>query len=127
MVQGGLHRGVAVCKGTPGLPVAQSFPGLVSVVSVPQPITPRVSAQVHPGMETEREDVGPPRPLQRPFGPGEGRNWNKGRPPNQNTPDVWPGTRMESPGGCLYALRLGRRRGQPRGTQATHGKSHSVN
>ena len=29
MVQGGLHRGVAVCMGSPGLPVVEPAPGLV--------------------------------------------------------------------------------------------------
>ena len=60
MVQGGLHRGMAVCKGAPGLPVAQPAPGLASALSVPQPISPRVFAQVHHGMGTECEDMGPP-------------------------------------------------------------------
>ena len=58
MVQGGLHRGVVVCKGAPGLPVAQPTPGLVSAFSCPQPISPRVSAQVHHGMGTECDDMG---------------------------------------------------------------------
>ena len=38
MAQGGLHRGVAVCKGAPGLPVAQPFPGLVLLSLLPQPL-----------------------------------------------------------------------------------------
>ena len=38
MVQGGLYRGVAVCKGVPGLPVDQPTPGLAIAYSVPQPI-----------------------------------------------------------------------------------------
>ena len=37
MVQGGLHREVAVCEGTPGLPVDQPIPRLAIAVS-PQPI-----------------------------------------------------------------------------------------
>ena len=38
MAQGGLHRGVAVCKGAPGLLVTQPAPGLASVFSAPHPI-----------------------------------------------------------------------------------------
>ena len=49
MAQGGLHRGVAVCRCNPGSPVTQPAPGLVSVFPVLQPITPHVSAQVHHG------------------------------------------------------------------------------
>ena len=49
MAQGGLHRGVAVCRSNPDPPATQPAPGLVSVFPVPQPITPRASAQVHHG------------------------------------------------------------------------------
>ena len=59
MAQGGLHRGVAVCKGAPGLPVTQPAPGLASVFSAPHPITPRVSSQVHHGVGTGCDDWGP--------------------------------------------------------------------
>ena len=39
MAQGGLHRGVAVCRSNPGPPVTQPSPGLVCD-SLPQPMTP---------------------------------------------------------------------------------------
>ena len=49
---------------------------------LPSPYTPRVSAQVHHGMGTERATWGPPWPLQRPVGPrGALGLWNEGRPP----------------------------------------------
>ena len=49
MVQGGLHRGLAVCEGSPGLVVAQPTPGLVTD-QPPSPCRPFVLAQVHDGM-----------------------------------------------------------------------------
>ena len=58
MAHGRLHRGVAVCKGAPGLPVTQPAPGLASVFSAPHPITPCVSAQVLHGVGTECDDWG---------------------------------------------------------------------
>ena len=57
MAQGGLHRGVVVCKGAPGLPVALPVPG-PNPLPAPQPLTPCVSAQVHHGMVAVREDMG---------------------------------------------------------------------
>ena len=59
MAQGWLHRGVAVCNGAPGLPVTQPAPGLASFFFVPQAITARVSAQVHHGVGTECDELGP--------------------------------------------------------------------
>ena len=38
VAQGGLHRGLAVCKGAPGLPVAQPFPGLLLLSLLPNPL-----------------------------------------------------------------------------------------
>ena len=56
MVQGGLHQGVAVCMGSPGLPVAQPGPGLVHCHPHP-PCTRYVPAQVHPELGTECDVV----------------------------------------------------------------------
>ena len=41
MAQGGLHRGVAVCRSNPGPPVTQPSPRLVCV-PLPQPTAPHV-------------------------------------------------------------------------------------
>ena len=86
MAQGGLHWGVAVCKGAPGLPVTQPAPGLASVFSAPHPITPRVSAQVHHGVGTACEDSGPLGSSAARPGLGVGGEQRRGRGKGQNLP-----------------------------------------
>ena len=99
MLRGGLHRGLAVCKGVPGLLWPSPLQGLRLLTPFPNPSTACFYTGASWDGDRMREHGATgasPTPVR-----ARARRacWNKGRPPRQVTPGVWPGPGWRLPGG----------------------------